>query len=224
MRTQDTVFDSTEDKKKVHQPHELSTHLSNVYNQLVTKQEDKKKKETQKNKEEEKQKERDRKKQRYEEDQTPEELGHQDAIIETIKEQDKQIEKLEKLVKGTESPLFVIKSFFPFDLFPDRLTIRLSEVNIEVKEFFLSSQFYTIAIVDIKDVAVERGPILSGLKVESGSQEGVIKIRHVKYKEALKAKKIIQGLITAKREGIELALAHDMPDFIEKIEKIGSVY
>lgn len=156
-------------------------------------------------------------------DEDPVKKGHFDAIKDTVKDKEKAKKKFEDLVQRTTKILFEVKSTFPFDLFPDKLTIDVNKVNINLKEFFGTGRVHSVSIKDISDVFVDSGPIFSTLKIiDAGFIENTINVRHLKKKEALKARSIIQGLIVAQKQEIPLDAIEDLPDLIEKLEKLGS--
>ena len=50
------------------------------------------------------------------------------------------------------------------------------------------------------------------------------KINHLRKKNAIKAKKIIEGILTAKKENINLENYENIDTLVEKLEKLGSAF
>lgn len=141
---------------------------------------------------------------------------------EKIKNKQASLGKLEKLVKESQLKLFSAKSVFPLDLFPDQIEIDPVQVHITLKEFFKSKRIHSIAIKDISDVFIESaGPFASLKLIDRDFVENTVSVNFLKYADALKAKKIIQGLMVADREGIDLTQA-DYKSLAVKLEQLGS--
>ena len=129
--------------------------------------------------------------------------------------------KLDVLVKKSSQVLLNVKSVFPFDLFPDNLTIDSNKVNVVTKAFFASGRVHSIYIEDVYDVFVEAGPIFATLKiVDKGFVENLVEVKYLKKNEAYKARRIIQGLVVAVKDKIDLA-GLEGEDFARKIEELG---
>ena len=113
---------------------------------------------------------------------------------------------------------------FPFDFFPDEITIDEYKVNVVSHEFFFSEDIHSITIEMIKDIEVAAGPFFATLKiVPDGYPGNPLVIRFLKKGEAIRAQRIIQGLMVARKQGIDPAKL-DNPDFIESIEALGKTH
>lgn len=131
--------------------------------------------------------------------------------------------KLENLLEKTDTILLNIKTVFPFVLFPTILVIDLNKVDIVHQEFFFSDRRHCIEIKDIADVYVDTSLIFASLKIViKDMRQKIISISYLKKREAKKARKIIQGLITAHREQIDLITLKD-EHLLDKIEALGSI-
>jgi len=132
----------------------------------------------------------------------------------------KEIEKLEQLIKSS-SVLLNISTVFPFDLFPDNIVIDKEKVNIIYREFFGSGQVQSILIKDINSLDMESSIFFATLRMTiRGDPQHQILIRYLKRDDAIQARKIIQGLITSDREGVELEKIPD-GDLARKLEELG---
>lgn len=116
-------------------------------------------------------------------------------------------EVLQSLAAESQSILFKFHTIYPFDFFPDEIIIDENKVSIVTRAFFLSYHIRSILISDITDVSVDTGLLFATLSiVDSSNYRFPIteKISFLSKKNALTARKIIQGLIMAKNNNIDL--------------------
>lgn len=150
---------------------------------------------------------------------TPVEEAHKDVQRQTEVNE----EKFKDLLKKSEKCLLVISAVFPFDPFPDEVTIDINQVNIIHRIFFYSERRHSIPIQNIKDVFVEASPFFSTLRiVDTGFVEASIDVKFLKKNDAMRARRIIQGLVLAAKEGIDLTLLKEKK-MLEKIEELGKI-
>lgn len=97
--------------------------------------------------------------------------------------------------------LLKVKTVFPWDLFPDTLTIQKEKITVYMEEFFQSGQIRTIPISDISSTSVETSPFFATLKiVQVFRTEAPVVIKPLKREDAQKAHDIINQLIMEKKE------------------------
>lgn len=148
--------------------------------------------------------------------------ARKDVAEELIKDRVTNEQKLDDLVRHSEKKLFECKGVFPFDLFPDTLTIEMNQVHVSSKAFFKSKRIHSVALRDISDVFVETSPFYATLKlIDRNFIENQISIPFLKKAEAIKAQRIIQGLVVAEREGVDVTKVHDA-ELVEKLEALGA--
>jgi hypothetical protein len=139
--------------------------------------------------------------------------GVKEHIKEKVIDNEKVKDKLKTLVEHEDVVLLKAKTFFPFDLFPDTLTIDTTKVSITKKLFFATENLTIINYKDIADVELETSLFLANLKITYLPKiEGFmppepqkIKIRLLHRSDAVKAQHTIKGLLIARREGIDIA-------------------
>lgn len=137
------------------------------------------------------------------------------------KENEQHDQKLNDLVEQSRNPLFTFQTAIPLNPFPDKVTIDINKVNIIYRYFFSSEHIHSVSIKDISDVLVETSWFFSTLKIiDVGFTENSIDVNYLKTNEAVKARKIIQGLIVANKSGVDLSKC-DISDLIEKLEELG---
>lgn len=132
--------------------------------------------------------------------------------------------RFDSLVRGCKRMLLRISAIFPFDLFPDQIIIDECKVSIIFGEFFFSSDSHSINIEMIRDVEVETGPFFAKLQiVPDGYPSKPLIVGYLRKKEAYKARSVIQGLMVAKRNNIDLGKIDDT-DLVNKLELLGKTH
>ena len=148
--------------------------------------------------------------------------GFRDAAKDTVRDSALNKQKFDNLVENSERILFKTRAVFPFSLFPDELTIDQIKVNIIFKEFFASERIQCIYIKNITDVFVDTGPFLATLRIiDQGYTDNTVDIGFLGKSAAMQARRIIQGLIVAHRQEVDISSIHD-DDLVIKLEKLGN--
>lgn len=133
-------------------------------------------------------------------------------------------QKFNSLLRDSNKILFKMSSVFPFDFFPDEITIDEYKVNIIFHEFFLSEDVHSITIDMIKDIEVEAGPLFAILKIVPDGYPGkVVEVKNLKRSDAIRARKIILGLMVMKKQGIDPIKLYGH-NFTDKIELLGTTH
>jgi hypothetical protein len=131
--------------------------------------------------------------------------------------------RLRKLAGQSQKVYLTIKTMYPFDLYPDTLTIDSNKVNIITKELFGSANVHSILIEDITNLSVNTGLFSASLEIiDSGNLRYPIiyTVKRLRIHEAKLARRLIQGLISAKREGIDLSTCEGK-DVLECLNILG---
>lgn len=136
-------------------------------------------------------------------------------------EKEKNIRKLTRLSRESEKVIMRLQAVFPFNFFPDEVIIDEAKVSVIHKIFFFSRQIRSIAHEDIFNVVVEHSILFATLEIaDRYFIMEPLRIPYLKKDEAIQARKIIQGIIIAKQNGIDLAPL-DVNEIRAKIEKLG---
>lgn len=134
------------------------------------------------------------------------------------------VDRLDSLVRGCRRMLFRVRAFFPFDLFPDEIIIDECKISVVFRQFFFSEDIHSINIEMIRDVDVETGPFFAKLQiVPDGYPSKPLVVRYLLKKDANRARSVIQGLMVAKRNNIDLGKVDD-PDLVNKLEILGKTH
>jgi hypothetical protein len=118
--------------------------------------------------------------------------------------------------------LFSISTVFPFHLFPTRLSVDKRKVNISKGIFFGSKQVQSMLIVDIDSVVVDTSALFAKLTIRDKLALNLpIFVDFLQKEEALKMRRVIEGLIVGDRSRVDLSVITD-ENLLPKLEQIGS--
>lgn len=152
---------------------------------------------------------------------SPIEEGHEEGIKELAKEHEKNQKKLEELLDKTHNCLYQIKTVFPLDLFPSTLTVDANKIDLIDRYFFASDVRSSIPVQDVKSVSIESNMFFSTLKVIIDMpQDNSIIVGPLKKREALRMKRIIQGLNVCAKEEVNV-LDISSNELLSKAEELG---
>lgn len=130
--------------------------------------------------------------------------------------------ELDRLVKASKKVLYKCRSVFPFTFFPDTVVVDQNKIDIVYSTFFFSKSIFTLMIDDVRTVKVNIGPFFATMLFEViGYEKNPQPVRFLPKKSALKMRRIIMGLTTAKRERIELE-SLNRKLLVQKAEEIGT--
>ncbi len=145
----------------------------------------------------------------------------EDAHNELKKENIKEKEKLEGLLKKAEKVLFKAKNIIP--ILPSEIIIDTAKVTIIHRSFFFSERIHSVAVADISDVFIDTVPLIASINiVDEGFVENIVKVSWLPKRDAERARRIITGLMEAKKEKIDIKVVEDN-DLTNKLEQIGNV-
>lgn len=149
------------------------------------------------------------------------EKGQAEAIKEIVKEDEKSKLKLNELLDRSNKVLGKVTTIFPFVLFPQNVIVDAAKINIVSSTFFFSEHIHSVMIKDVSDVVVETDLFFATLKIiDSGYTENAITISFLPKEKTKELGKIIQGLVVAAKEGVDLSIL-DQKDLAQKVEQIG---
>lgn len=110
-----------------------------------------------------------------------------------------------------------------FDIFPDEVTIDLHKVVFTYRIFFDSKKVVSIPISSILTATCTYSLFSGTLNVEVvGELKQPAPIEYLHRNDAMKAERIINGLIICNRQRIDLSL-YKTEDVIRKLVEIGGV-
>lgn len=156
-------------------------------------------------------------------EQTLKDIGVAEATKERSQQADLNTSKFNNLVqKNSSRTLYKLKSAKILDFFPSEIVIETTKVNVSLRDYFFMRRLHTVSIEDISDVFVETTPWYATLKiVDKDFIENSVEVQFLRKNDAKKARRIIQGLVTAFKEGINIATLPD-ESLLEKLEALGN--
>lgn len=133
------------------------------------------------------------------------------------------ISRLRQLANRSQNVLMTFTSIYPLDLFPDTVTVDENKVNIIKKDLFGAENIHSILIEDITNVSVSTGLFTATLEIVDSMNVRypvTYTIRHLNIHKALLARRLVQGLIACKREGVDLTSC-DNEEILSCLEDLG---
>lgn len=126
------------------------------------------------------------------------------------------------LVKKSNRILISISSHgFPFDLFPNTINIEEGRITI-INRHFLSSEVHSVDIKNISNIFINTTIFFSQLVIISKTfEENEIKIRNLRPKEAVFARRIIEGLRIFENNQIDTS-SYTKEELITKLEELST--
>lgn len=147
--------------------------------------------------------------------------GVQEAKNEMVKIEKVNHDRFRNLVQASNQCLLRISNVFPFDLFTDEISIEIAQVSVIKRYFFATAHLQTIPIKNVADIFLDTSLFFAAIKIiDSSYIENSIQVEYLKKSDASKARRIIQGLVTANKAGIDLTKVS--PDILVKeVEALG---
>lgn len=143
----------------------------------------------------------------------------QEAIISA--QQDKIV--VAGLLKKSNRILASISTHkFPLDLFPDTINIEEGRINVIIRNFFFSSEVYSVDLKNISNVLINTAPFFAQLVIVSKTfSENEIKINNLWIKEAVYVRRLIEGLRVFDSNQIDTSI-YSKKELIGKLEALSS--
>lgn len=114
--------------------------------------------------------------------------------------------QLQNLANGNNEVLCTIRSVYPFDFFPSTMVISKNKVDIIDMIFFFAKDYSSFMIPEIGRVEVSTNLFFSTIRIHGKTiDKELAKITHLWPADALKAQSIIQGLLIARAENVDMS-------------------
>ncbi len=134
-------------------------------------------------------------------------------------EEDRQ--SVEDLVRSSNRCITSLSSLFPWDIFPNTITIEESKVTFVFRQLF-ASQSHSVDIKDISNVFIESSIFFATLQVVSRPYvQNDIKIGKLNKTKAARARMIIEGLRTFAVHNIDTS-NYGIEELISKIGQLNT--
>jgi hypothetical protein len=129
---------------------------------------------------------------------------------------------LNNLVEQSKQIIFEARSIFPFDLFPNRITICLDKIIINYRDLFGRDQ-YALLLENVVGARITHSPFFASLHIETfGIKDSPTPISYLKSLDARLARRYILALLECKKAEIDLA-GYDIEYIRDKLKKLGKV-
>lgn len=129
--------------------------------------------------------------------------------------------QLNHLAQESARVLLEIKTVFPFTLFPDILILDETKVSMHISYFFYTKEVRSIEYKDIFNVVIQQGLFFAKLEIiDRYFVQRPIILEYLKRNEAIHARRIIQGMVIAKKENIPIENV-SIEQLIPKLDRIG---
>jgi hypothetical protein len=130
---------------------------------------------------------------------------------------------VDTLLEQNPEVLYTVQGVFPFTLKPSTLIIDKTKILFYERFFPIGHSIQTMAVSDISSVIVETAFPFASLRIFNKFyvNEPIV-ITHIPDRHAKKARRIIDGLVLANREGIDVVAAENS-NLPNKLEAIGSI-
>ncbi len=135
---------------------------------------------------------------------------------------ERRMKELNNLVAKSNEVLATANTVFPFDLFPDTVTLDRTKVTIIKRSFFWSAEVISIRIEDILNVTTGVGPFFGSLTIASRVMSSVdhFTTNYFWRKDAIRLKHIVQGYVIAHHNKIEVSHLSQQ-DMIKTLSELG---
>ena len=130
-------------------------------------------------------------------------------------------QKLTTLAKESGRILLDIKAVFPFNFFPDEVILDETKASIHTNFFFYSKEVRSIEYEDIYNVFIQQGLFFAKLEIVDRffSQQRIC-VEYLKKAEAIRARRLIQGMMIVKKDNIDLSKL-SVEEVVAKLDRIG---
>lgn len=145
----------------------------------------------------------------------------QNIFVSGASEKDVPRDGLTLLAERANKIIFEAKSVFPFELFPDKITICLNRVTVSYKKPFYFDE-RPLPIEFINTAHVTRGAFFASLSMETFGVEKPAPISHLRIDDAREARRYILALVECKKNNIDFS-TYDLPEIKRKLQSIGRV-
>lgn len=110
------------------------------------------------------------------------------------------------LIRESQDIIFTISTVFPFVLFTDKVVIRLNHLDVVRGLFFWTAITTRVEIADIRQVTVSYNPFFATMEITpQGPLEHVFRISFLWKGHAMKAKRIIAGLMECHQKKVDFS-------------------
>jgi len=141
-----------------------------------------------------------------------------------IADKDEANKRLTEAIGDSHDVLARARTVFPFTLFPSTLTVDRTKLTIAHREFLKAAEVISIRIEDILNIRATIGPLFGSIQIDSRFYDSSkpYTLNYFWRVDVLKIKRIVQGYVIAKKEGVDCSpLATN--ELASKLDELGKV-
>lgn len=133
-------------------------------------------------------------------------------------------DELSQAIGNAHDVLFRASTVFPLTLFPDTLTIDRTKLSVTHRELWGAGEVISINIEDILNVTATVGPFFGSIRISTRffDPDKPYELKHLWRKDALKIKRITQGYVLAKQNGVDCTVL-STPELAKILDEYGKV-
>lgn len=127
------------------------------------------------------------------------------------------------VIAANESHRILLKAttVFPFNLFPDSVTIDREKLTFANRVFFRAAKIVSVPIRDILSVEADVGPLFGSVYITiRDSSTNPLSICYLWREDALKLQRLLQGYISAFEREIDCSRINES-DLLELLNNLG---
>lgn len=128
---------------------------------------------------------------------------------------------LKDMADNSQEVLIMAESIFPFNFFPDTITVSRMKVSVAKRYFFRVAEVTSMQIDDILNVEVDVGPLFGSLSIYTRIQ-GIapLRITFLSRGKAIEVKRVLEGYIIAKSQEIDCS-AIPRDELVKRLRRLG---
>lgn len=112
--------------------------------------------------------------------------------------------RLSEAIGHSQDTIFSATTVFPFNLFPDTVTVDREKVTIVNRTFFRTAEIVSLRIDDVLNIMADVGPFFGAVKIQTRFFDAAsYSIKFLRRQDALKLKRILQGYVIASQKGLD---------------------
>lgn len=109
--------------------------------------------------------------------------------------------KLAAMVSDSDKIIYRVEQAFPFNIFPDSITVDKNKIDIVYRHFLWQKEIFTILIEDLTTIKVTTGPIYAMVFFEvRGYERNPEPVEYLSKTDAITLREYVLGLAKAAKE------------------------
>jgi hypothetical protein len=113
-------------------------------------------------------------------------------------------QQLASIAENAQDILVTATAVFPFDFFPDSISVDRTKVTIHKRLFFGQTEVKSLQVEDILNVEIDAGPLFASLKITSRvPNQPPMEVHYLPKHQAAEIHSIIEGYNIARAKKID---------------------